>query len=84
MSTPKTPKKLKSYTIAQKLEVIELIYELNHNASECERRTGIDRRTIGKWLKKEVTLKSSSAKKDTRKLRPRICWYPILEEKLKD
>ena len=71
------PLKRKSYTILKKLDVIALFYKLNQNATECERQTGISRRSLGKWLKQESELKSISGQRDKRRITSQVGRYPV-------
>lgn len=72
---------MQHFTFKRKLEVLDLFHNLNDNASETERQTGIDRRTIGRWAGQEDKIRVHGGKAKRIKLpRETTARYPQLEQ----
>ena len=50
----------RSYTVAQKLEVVQWANENGKNISKTSREWNIDRKRIREWLKEEVLLENTA------------------------
>ena len=56
-----SPRKLrKSYTIAQKLEIVKYALANDRNISKTSREFNVDRKRVREWIKEESTLENAA------------------------
>ena len=74
--------KRQKYTIEFKCNVLK-IWDSCHNATSCERKTGLDRKIIGEWVKQREILENADKKRESHRIiQERPCHWPELEQKL--